>query len=88
MSIGVPIVGLATTEMATLLENGRSGYVATDLDRLTAAMQSLLRDPVKARELGANARRTARVRFSIETFARAWQQTIVEVVKPSIRQPI
>src|SRR5436305_383123 len=31
MMLGMPVVGLATTEMATVIENGVSGYVDTDI---------------------------------------------------------
>lgn len=31
--VGLPIIGLATTEMVTVVENG-SGYVDTDVDKL------------------------------------------------------
>jgi glycosyltransferase involved in cell wall biosynthesis len=72
MMAGLPVVGLATTEMATAVENGASGYVDTDLARLTARMQELLRDPERARALGAGARRRAMERFGIERFVRDW----------------
>src|SRR5215213_4912631 len=52
MMLGVPIVGLATTEMATTIENGISGYVETDLQRLVERMQGLLSNPAEARLLG------------------------------------
>ncbi len=52
MAVGVPIVGLATTELSTVIENGRNGYVDTDLEQLIAAMDELLDDPDQARSLG------------------------------------
>jgi len=76
MMLGVPVVGLATTEMATTIENGVSGYVDTDVRRLIARMQDLLADPAEARRLGEGARRVARERFSIERFARDWDETV------------
>ncbi len=42
MLLGMPVIGLATTEMATVIENGVSGYVDTDVDALIAHMQRLL----------------------------------------------
>lgn len=76
MMIGVPIVGLATTEMVTTVEHGVSGFLATDPDALVPLMQRLLTDRDAARELGAAARRTARERFHIERFARDWDATL------------
>jgi hypothetical protein len=76
MMLGVPIVGLATTEMATTIENGVSGYVETDIQRLIGRMRELLADPAEARRLGEGARRVARERFSIERFARDWDAAL------------
>ena len=42
MMIGMPIIGLATTEMATAVVNGVNGYVDTNVDRLIEHMQRLL----------------------------------------------
>ena len=72
--LGMPIVGLATTEMAAAVENGVSGYVDTDVDRLIARMRALLADPDEARRLGEGARRAARERFDIRRFADDWDR--------------
>lgn len=72
MMIGMPIVGLATTEMATSIENGVSGYVDTDLRKLIVHMHRLLDDPSEARMLGLGARRRAMERFHIDRFAADW----------------
>ncbi|CAH2798962.1 MAG: Glycosyltransferase [uncultured Paraburkholderia sp.] len=79
MTIGMPIVGLATTELATVIRNGESGYVHADVDALVDIMQQLLRDPDEARRLGEGARRVARERFSIERFACDWSDTLLNV---------
>lgn len=79
MMVGMPIVGLATTELATVIEDGVSGVVDTDLDRLVDAMERLLADPAEARRLGEGARRRALERFSIDRFARDWERAFAEV---------
>ena len=76
MMLGVPVVGLATTEMVTTIENGVSGYIDTDVRRLIECMHDLLANPAKARQLGEGARRVARERFGIERFARDWDETV------------
>lgn len=85
MTIGLPIVGLATTEMATAIQNGISGYVDTSLDKLIPRMRELLSDPALARRLGEGARRYALERFDIRRFARDWEQTFAEVAGTSAR---
>lgn len=79
MMIGMPIIGLATTEMATAVENGINGYVSTDVDWLIERMRALLADSAEARRLSHGARRMARERFSIERFARDWDETFTLV---------
>jgi glycosyltransferase involved in cell wall biosynthesis len=79
MTIGMPIVGLATTELAAVIERGVNGYVDTDLDRLVETMHTLLRNPALARRWGEAAQRTARERFHIERFVRDWNQALTQV---------
>nr|WP_221276922.1 glycosyltransferase [Deinobacterium chartae] len=79
MMVGLPVVGLATTEMVTVIENGRSGYLETDIRRLAPHMQALLEDPALAARLGAGAREVALERFSIERFAHDWLEAFAEV---------
>lgn len=79
MTIGMPIVGLATTELATVIVNGENGYVATDIEPLIEAMRAMLADPGEARRLGEGARRTALERFGIERFTADWDRVLREV---------
>jgi glycosyltransferase involved in cell wall biosynthesis len=72
MMIGMPIMGLATTEMVTAVENGVSGYVSTNVAWLGERMKELLAEPAEARRLGAGARRLAQERFNIHRFGRDW----------------
>jgi hypothetical protein len=79
MTIGLPVVALATTEMATVVENGVSGWIDTDTGRLLERMRALLADPAEARRLGEGARRTALERFSIRRFVADWDAALREV---------
>jgi glycosyltransferase involved in cell wall biosynthesis len=73
MMIGMPIAGFASTEMAVTVENGVSGYVDTDIDRLIERMQGLLADPAEAQRLGRGARAFALEHFNMQRFARDWE---------------
>lgn len=79
MMLGMPVVGLATTEMATTIDNGVSGYVYNDIDRLIEMMRILLRDIETARHLGDGARAAAMEYFNITRFTRDWERTFAEV---------
>lgn len=82
MLLGLPVVGLATTEMATAVTNGVNGYVDTSVDRLVEHMRVLLADRALAARLSEGARETARERFGIERFARDWQALFAQVTGP------
>ena len=85
MMVGLPIIGLATTEMVTTIENGVSGYLATDVEYLIERMNELLHDPQEARRLGNNARRYARERFHIQRFVRDWENAFAFVTGSVIK---
>jgi len=72
MMVGLPIIGLATTEMVMVVENGVSGYLDTNSSNLVECMQTLLNDQALAYYLSEGARRTARQLFNIERFAQDW----------------
>lgn len=80
MMLGLPIVGLATTELATVIENGVSGYIDTNLNHLIERMQELIHDPQLARRLGQAAQAQARSRFNIKRFVQDWNQTFEQAV--------
>ena len=86
MMLGLPIVGLATTELATVIQNGVSGYVDTNVDILIDRMQQLIADPVHARQLGVGAKEQARSRFSIQRFIQDWNEAFEQAMslKPSM----
>jgi glycosyltransferase involved in cell wall biosynthesis len=76
MLLGMPVVALATTEYATTIENGVSGYADARLDVLLERMRELLADPAEARRLGEGARRVAQERFGLERFVRNWEDAL------------
>lgn len=76
MMLGMPVVGLATTEMVSAVGNGRTGWVATDVAELVRHMHDLLDDRDRARRMGEAARREATRRFGIGRFVRDWDDAL------------
>jgi glycosyltransferase involved in cell wall biosynthesis len=72
MTIGMPVVALATTELPSVITSGETGYVSNDLDELIAGMRHLLAHPAEARRMGANARALAQQRFGLDRFIEDW----------------
>jgi hypothetical protein len=79
MLVGLPVVGLATTELVTVVRNGESGFIETDVNKLIDPMRMLLADPAEARRVGEAGRRIAAERFDIRRFARDWEETFALV---------
>jgi len=80
MMVGLPIVGLATTEMATAVRNEETGYVDTRPQRLVEVMRTLVAEPELARRWGAAARAYAQRRFGIARFIDDWNDALQSVV--------
>jgi len=80
MTIGLPVLGLATTEMVTAVKNGVNGYVETDRSKLYRHITRLLADPEEALFLSRGARHIATERFNIERFKQDWHSAINDVV--------
>lgn len=79
MMMGIPVVGLATTELSSVIDNGYSGFIHTDVNYLIDKMQLLLNDRSLAREIGANGRDVASKRFNIKRFVRDWEELFMAV---------
>jgi glycosyltransferase involved in cell wall biosynthesis len=79
MMIGLPIVGVATCELASVVRNGESGYVDSSLPRVLDAALGLIGDPGEARRLGEGARRVACDRYNIGRFTSDWDAVLREV---------
>jgi hypothetical protein len=79
MLIGMPVVGMATTEMATVIKNDFSGYVHTDPLYLIGKMRRLLEDRSLATRIGSEGKKVAKERFNIERFILDWKN-LFEIV--------
>ncbi len=84
MMLGLPVVGLATTELVTMIDDGRTGYVHTDPAVLVERMRALLADPDLARALGEAGRREAERRLGLERFATDWDETLHQVASGQV----
>jgi hypothetical protein len=78
MAIGLPVVGLATTELPHVVQDGDAGFVDTDVHRLIEGARWLIDHPEDARRMGERARAIARERFAIERFASDWDRVFRE----------
>jgi glycosyltransferase involved in cell wall biosynthesis len=81
MTIGMPVIALATTEMPTVIQNGETGYISCDVDELIERARTLLANPAEARRMGDNARALSRERFGLDRFIRDWNAAFAQVIE-------
>ncbi len=80
MMQGIPVVGIAATELPSVILNGVNGYIHTDPGYLEEKMRLLLQNPRHAREIGEAGRQTARAMFGIRRFINDWEQLFRSVI--------
>ncbi len=79
MMVGLPVVGLATTELASVVRHGETGYIDTRIDPLVEIMKRLAHDRDEAQTVGAAGRRMALERFGIDRFVADWMRLLEDV---------
>ncbi len=78
MHLGMPVLALGTTEVPEAVPPG-AGVVSNRLEVLREAACELVRDPERARRMGAAARRAALDRYSLDRFLDDWDRLLAEV---------
>jgi glycosyltransferase involved in cell wall biosynthesis len=79
MHLGMPVVGLATTEVVEAVP-AQAGVISTDVARLCAALSELAGDRKRARSMGEAARAYALERYGLTKFLRAWDALLAQVL--------
>ena len=81
MTIGMPVVALATAELPTVIDDGRTGFLSCDAEELIDRMRWLLADEALAQRMGAAAKEAARERFGLDRFARNWNAAFERAIE-------
>lgn len=79
MHLGMPVVGLATTEAVEAVPPD-AGVLSTDVTRLVSALREFAHEPAWARHLGKQARETALARYGLSRFLADWDRMIDEAI--------
>jgi hypothetical protein len=77
MSIGLPVVALATTEAVRAVP-AHAGILSTRVDELVDAARWLIDDPDAARTIGTAGRVAARDRYGLDRFLDDWDRLLEE----------
>jgi glycosyltransferase involved in cell wall biosynthesis len=78
MHLGLPVVGLATTEAVEAVPPD-AGVLSNRLDVVERALDRFVSDREDARRTGARAREVALERFGIDRFLHDWDRLLEEV---------
>jgi hypothetical protein len=81
MMLGIPVVGIATTELAAVIQNEHSGYIHTDIDYLIHKMNALIEDYTLAEKIGKEGQKVAQQRFNIKRFTEEWEALFTVVIR-------
>jgi len=89
MACGKPVVATNVTAIPELLDHGRTGVIvpAGDPASLRSALESLLGDPDRARELGALARQRCEERYDLHRQSAELSRLLHDVAEPAPRTP-
>ncbi|MFC3501796.1 glycosyltransferase [Micromonospora krabiensis] len=79
MSMGMPVIALATTEAAMAVPPD-AGAIATRVDTLVDAARRFMDEPELARRAGAVGRTAARDRYGLDRFLTDWDRLLEEEV--------
>ncbi|HEY0804932.1 MAG TPA: glycosyltransferase, partial [Pseudonocardiaceae bacterium] len=82
MHLGMPVVGLATTEAVEAVP-AEAGVLSTDVGRLVDAVRTLVNEPQWAAQLGKQAREVALARYGLRRFLTDWDHLIEQVIGSS-----
>jgi hypothetical protein len=80
MMVGLPVVGMATTEMVTVIQNDVSGYIHTDLNYLISKMNMLINNRELAERIGSAGRKIAIDQFNIKRFTNDWETLLRTII--------
>lgn len=82
MAAGLPVVATRVGSIPDLVDHGRTGMLVEvgDVEAVRAAIDTLLRDPARARAMGRTARQTMESRFSFDRMVSSFEGLYLELL--------
>ena len=87
MMVGLPVVGVGTTELPMVIQNNVSGYYDTNMNSLVDKMKQLVNDHALASRMGSEAKITAQQKFNIGRFTNDWEKLFRLVIQQKATPP-
>lgn len=86
LACGVPVIGSKVGGIQSTIRHGETGWLCdTDADSIAHAIETVLSQPGKLKEMGANARKFALENFSLPAVARQEYELLLNVAR---RNPV
>jgi len=79
MMTGLPIVCNDIEGTGEAIQNGKNGFISNNLDYLKKKVNDLMNDHDMAKELGANSRKMAKLKFSKSQFNAEWEDFLTNL---------
>jgi len=80
MSVGMPVVSTATTEIPNIIKDGVNGFISNNTDILAEKINLLLKNKKLAKKLGRKAKKTIKRKFSEKKFIKEWNNLFKKVI--------
>jgi|TARA_Y100000401_G_C8320969_1_gene225215 glycosyltransferase involved in cell wall biosynthesis len=64
-----------------IIDHGKNGLISNDANDLRAMLESLLKNPDMARELGKNAQKTIREKYNLTQFVENWNNLLYSTIR-------
>jgi glycosyltransferase involved in cell wall biosynthesis len=84
MACGCAVVSMATCAIPDIIQNGVNGFISNDEKELEDYCKKLLEDPELAHNLGQNAAKTIKERFSEGRFLDQWNEIFKKTYEASL----
>ena len=81
MACGCAVVSTATCMIPEIIDHGKNGLISNDANDLRAMLESLLKNPDMARELGKNAQKTIREKYNLTQFVENWNNLLYSTIR-------
>lgn len=76
MAAGLPVIANRVGVHPEMIQHGKNGYLADTPEEWLTAIQSLVQNPTRRREMGALGREIVRQRYSVEAGAAQWLELL------------
>ena len=84
MAVGIPVV--SSQNKTSPITDGVNGFSSNDPDYLNRCIENLMQNPVLAKEMGEEARKTVAEKFPINKFIQSWSKGVERAIHDFLKR--